>query len=331
MALLALPALALLVACGGGGSGTSAPPAPVTDVYVAGTQSIGGKDVATYWLNGKPFKLGDDTVRTQASAITVSDGNVYVAGTCLADSGSIAQYWVNGKAVPVGLGSATGIAVSGGDVYVVGGVSQQGTALAKLWKNGMGTTLEVPDGNAGATGVALSGSDVIVSGYTNANSILYATCWKNGQHSFLSGGQGQAFCASAQGSEVLLGGMTWRGNPVQRFVTVWKSDLSAHDLFTLNEYVALVSSVATSGDKILAAGTLWIDSNTTKGFFWDGSAKQEIGSRIQGMALAGSDVYLVGYDVAQTPTVWKNGQPTPLALLDGAQAAYPSAICVYMH
>ena len=333
-AFLALPALTLLVACSGGGGGTASPvipPTPVTDVYVAGTQNIGGMDIATYWLNGKPVKLGDDTVSTQASAITVSDGNVYVAGVRRETSGDIAQYWVNGKAVPVGLGSATGIAVSGSDVYVVGGVSEQGIGLAKLWKNGMGSTLAVPDGQAVATGIALAGSDIVIPGYTYSNNSYFATCWKNGQHSFLSGGQGMALSATAKGSEVALGGMTWRGDPAQMFVTVWKSDLSAHDLFAFNGYQASVPSVAILGDKVLAAGTILIDSNTTKGFFWDGSTQQDVGSSIRGMALAGSDVYLVGHDAVLTPTVWKNGHPTPLPLLDGAKAAYPAAICTYVH
>ncbi len=63
-----------LLACSGGGGGSIPvvpPPAAITDVYIAGYESNGTKNVAKVWKNGVATSLTDGTKDSSGNALLV--------------------------------------------------------------------------------------------------------------------------------------------------------------------------------------------------------------------------------------------------------------------
>lgn len=167
------------------------------DVYVAGFESNGTKNVAKLWKNNVATNLSDGSKNAVANAVFVSGTDVYVTGfEAYGILGSVELtrpvLWKNGVAtyLPISgadrIGVATSVCVLGNDVYVAGTekvwVSPFYYHTAKLWKNGIATVIssanQIQKCNASVT---LSGND-IYTGYfeelTNGNKSF--TLQKNG-------------------------------------------------------------------------------------------------------------------------------------------------------
>ena len=154
-----------------------------TDVYLAGTQNIGGEDIVTSWKNGVATNFPDEgSTQSQPFSMAASGADIYEAGEI---GGLTAAYWKNGVAVKLTDGSqyarAFGIYISGSDVYVAG--FDAGAAV--YWKNGKEVVLTDSTLNSQANSIYASGTDVYVVGnYGNT-----AEFWKNGKAIALTDGK----------------------------------------------------------------------------------------------------------------------------------------------
>lgn len=283
-----------------------------SDVYVAGTVSNSTSDSAAFWVNGKVTTLSPPSgmANSVASAIAVSGGNVYVAGSATSSAGiGTAILWVNGTATtllpPSGIVncSAAAIAVSGGDVYVAGAAwNNDIDERATYWVNGAATLLPMPGGltvDYYANGIVASGGDVYVSGYTDSGmGSSTAVSWANsGQPTTLplpSGWMLEDYKASG--------------------ITV-----SGSDMYVAGGGVNNVGSTTAAYWVNGTPTTLPMPSNPSNSF---------AGSYADGIAISGSDVYVVGY-AGQTAAYWVNdGDGTLLPMPSGAYESWANAITV---
>jgi len=137
-----------------------------TDIYVAGNscQAVQppppppGCNLATYWKNGTPVVLTDQT-NTGATSIFVTASDVYVAGNYTYGTGSnnIGDLWKDGTLTPLTTvpSAANQVVVSGSDVYVAGASTNfQGQEVAGYFKDGVFTS--VTDGTHFASGYAMT-------------------------------------------------------------------------------------------------------------------------------------------------------------------------------
>lgn len=150
-----------------------------TDLYVAGsTKNTTFR--ATYWKNGTPTYLTDDTREAIAHAVFVRGNDVYVTGyEKNAASVKVAKYWKNGEAFSItdGTKDAEGmsIVVLGDDVYVSG--YETATSGTKIWKNGARISIENITGPI-VNALCASGNDLYATGTKTAgNSDIWY--WKN--------------------------------------------------------------------------------------------------------------------------------------------------------
>ncbi len=122
-----------------------------TDVYVAGVESNGTKNVAKVWKNGVATNLTDGTQNAFARDMQVVGTDVYVVGNESDGTSTIYKYWKNGVQTVLQYGSEN-ITVVGTDVYLSGS--------AKLIKNGVDTGTDFAGGELGNT--VIDGTDVYV-------------------------------------------------------------------------------------------------------------------------------------------------------------------------
>lgn len=214
-----------------------------TDVYVAGSTKVTNFR-ATYWKNGEPTFLTDDTREAVANAIFVKGNDVYVTGyEKNAEGHQLAKYWKNGTAVILPDGKVgLSIVVSGTDVYVAG--YSNGASSTRVWKNGEHMTVsgEVTalhvSGNdiyaAGsnwywkngfstgltegflATAITTSGNDVYVSGQNSSNKGVY---WKNGNMNVLPSTDCRAKSIFVSGNDIYVVGKRYND------IAYWKNGL----------------------------------------------------------------------------------------------------------
>jgi hypothetical protein len=172
------------------------------DVYLAGSVSVGGKRVASYWRNGNRVSLASDTDSSFAFAITTRNSDVHVVGqkgSHYAEKNYYATYWKNGVEVSLTDHSedysvAKDIAIAGNDVYIVGYVKKGNTKEAKIWKNGVPSTL--PSGNT-VSSIFVFNDDIYVTGSGGGSfDGGRAMYWKNATPIFLSDGTRNVWVSS---------------------------------------------------------------------------------------------------------------------------------------
>lgn len=282
-------------------------------VYIAGYTKTGAKNLATYWKDGTPTVLSNGVNDELALGIYVSGTDVYVCGYDNSMN-TVAKYWKNGVAVPLTDGSniaqAHSIFVSGSDVYVAGSeFSAGGIAIAKYWKNGIGVPLTDGTKPSNARAIFVSGSDVYVVGHENFTSAKF---WKNGIATTLTD-SGFATSLVVAGTDVYIGGpQTIGGINVPKY---WKNGTGVE--LPHSNVDTYVFGIAVSGADVHTAGATFLTAkawkNTTAVNLTASVGAVE--SNSSGIDLAGSDVYIVGYQKIGgkfTATYWKNGQPVIL-------------------
>ena len=151
------------------------------DVYIAGYESNGTKDVAKFWKNGTPVSLTNGTTDACAYALAVTGNDLYVAGIEVKGTKPVATYWKNSSPVYLTDGTysarASDIVIAGEDVFVCGYERNAGNVnVAKYWKNGAAVNLSSGQSTAWANSVAVKGADIHVVG----NDGIGACYWKNG-------------------------------------------------------------------------------------------------------------------------------------------------------
>jgi len=135
------------------------------DIYIAGNSCPAaqppppppGCNQATFWKNGTPTVLTDQTP-TGATSVAVSGADVYVVGNQdLGQGAAIADFWKDGSLTLLTSGgptAANAVVVSGSDVYVAGANIVGGIEMAGYWKNGAFTP--VTNGTHNASGFAMT-------------------------------------------------------------------------------------------------------------------------------------------------------------------------------
>jgi hypothetical protein len=253
--------------------------------------------------------------------------------------------WRSGASVAA---IALAVAVGGGcartevDVYVAGWESNGTVQVAKVWKNGAPTALSDGVHGALATGIAIWGRDVYVAGGVDAEGPDVATYWKNGAAVSLTDGTNQAFAeaiAVSEEGDVYVAGYEYRG--YRTVAMIWKNGQPLALTDGTNQANAKAVAVY-AGDfyaagyevetKLVAPGATFT-TNVAK--VWKNGVALSLtdGTRLaiaRGIAVVGADVYVAGYESADTanflPTVWKNGVPQRLG--DGVYGAIATDVAL---
>lgn len=299
------------------------------DIYVAGYETINGKQVATYWKNGVPQPLSDGTSNSESTALVVHNSDVYV----LVEDGYALKYWKNDQENIIynqlgTYGNARDMMVTeNGDVYIAGSRPVGGAAVATYWKNGVATSL-IHDNYSYATGIAISGNDVYVSGFsteTNTGSSKpIALYWKNGVPVTLTDGSlyGYATKLAVVGNDVHVVGYEHDevGNWSARY---WKNG----DVIPLPNGVD-ASDIFMVGDDAYVVGRA---GQTVK--YWKNGVHVEVGPGhfVYGITVFNNNVYTAGSfgteDINnQRAVYWKNSTMTILS--DDTASASAHAIVV---
>ena len=249
-----------------------------TDIYIAGSTSIGVTTVATVWKNGKAMLYADAAQLSGATAIAVNAGNVYIAGFTTAVNGDVvAGYWKNGAPSMVAENTtysteANAIAVSGSDVYTAGFTFDYNNKYyqATYWKNGVATILSNNSNGSMAYGIAISGTDVYIAGYDNG-----ATLWKNGTSVQLAG----TTLSSQLTAVIVLGQDVYLSGEVNNVATYWKNG-AANSLTFGSPGIPnnLANAIALNGSDVFVAGG-YDTLNNNPLFWWNGEPVRVAGAQ----------------------------------------------------
>jgi hypothetical protein len=315
------------------------PPAKTLDVYVAGftVKDTTDSQRAVCWKNGQKVELS--STLSKASGIVASGSDVYVSGFDKnGGDNEHACYWKNGTQTILSTSATDSegmcIAVSGSDVYVGGKdyikVSGSSIDQARYWKNSSSNEVvlsqSVPSDDTIVNDILLDGTDALCAGYEYKDSHPLATRWKNNVETFISDYESTVNAIAISGSDTYYGG--WMVN-VTNNATVWKEDnsgnvsvfstLSTKDsnvndmVFSGEDLYVLVSDTEGEGETEHQVGKVW-KNGTLLWTLSNGNDSLECSS----IAINGTDVYVVGYDVANSTPVtvsavlYKNGVRTVL-------------------
>jgi hypothetical protein len=188
------------------------------DIYVAGYESDGTKNIATVWKNGVATQLTNG----EATAIVVSGNDVYVGGQEETSSfTSIAKLWKNGVETVLSDSSdycfVTSMALSARGVYEVGyGISGNGGYYqAKVWINGVLQNPIQYNSESFLYGIAIVGNDIYYAGYSRN---IYSdnrqpTLWKNNNVVLIPySAIGEFRAVAVKDNDVYVASMEWAGN-----------------------------------------------------------------------------------------------------------------------
>jgi FKBP-type peptidyl-prolyl cis-trans isomerase len=296
------------------------------DVYVAGgCVNSAGNYTAMYYKNGQPGIPLMNAERGSATAITVAGTDVYVAG----DLDGKAVYWKNGQlmslpSTALSPASAFSIAVSGNDVYVAGngfkpfhdryGNKMRDQMQPRYWKNGQEILLPQPPGPNGYEGEASVSTIHIVDNdvYVIGRYGYMPVYWKNGQLMEAISNDLQRVMAIT-----MFNGEAYAVGARNKQAAYWKNGQTK--VLTTEE--SLATAVAVSGNDVYVAGVVGDNAknfypgygNPGVGKYWKNGQPIELTGAESvyptGIAVAGSDVYIVGIDSRNAAyTLLKNGQ-----------------------
>lgn len=232
------------------------------------------------------------------------DAGLYMSGYAYLGR---AVYWNNGREVDLGAAfNTTDIAVSGSDVYVLGNIGfalpAGGTANAAVyWKNGEMVRLGSDPSYANA--LTVSGKDVYVCGYAMINNLYVAAYWKNGEvHALSDLPHSGANAMLVEGPDVYIAGMAGSNGDLAVY---WKNGT----MVSLGQGVA--SGLAMHGADLYVSGT-----TSAGAVYWKDGVQQILyvpedtittRTSTSGIAVSGSDVYVIGYINGIQAALWKNG------------------------
>lgn len=240
------------------------------DVYVAGQEIVGSRNVAKLWKNGTAQSLTDGSENAYARDVFVYDDDVYVAGYEKNGSKNVAKVWKNGNVQNLTDGSENALAesifVDDGDVYVLGleyDFSADGDysdSTIKIWKNGTEQDLTNGGNDVHAESIFVDDGDVyVVGGEYNGTNYL-AKLWKNGNAQNLTDGsrKARAYSVFVSNGDVYVGGYD---GPFPR---LWKNGVEETLNYNGNLDGGKVRSVYVSGSDVYVTGTVKA-TNTSNG------------------------------------------------------------------
>ena len=315
---------------------------PTADVYVAGYENNGSKNVAKYWKNSVAVSLTNGSNDAEANSIFINGTDIYVAGWEIQGSKKVAKYWKNSVAVNLTDGSnnaeATQIIVVGADIYVSGReATANSTGQAKYWKNGTAVNLA-----AGVTETSFAKSIAVVASDVYVAVCIYdpfpspsAVIVKNGIVTDLSA----AFAASAantvflQGSDVYVAG---RHGFYQS--TYWKNNVVTNLSSTEINTETGAFGIFVSGADVYVSGfekTSLTFGNIEVAKYWKNGIATNLTNAVfnasaEAITVSGSDIYAAGYEENAAGNgvakYWKNG--VAVNLTDGSKDAVGWAMVV---
>lgn len=196
------------------------------------------------------------------------------------------------------------MAVSGSDVYIVGHIERQ----AMYWKNGVRHNLTTENDRAEANAIALSGSDVYIAGFELGSNENFAVYWKNGVKNLLPNAPvpSNATWAPSANAIAVAGGIIHIAGESNDSATYWKNGVRT----ALWEGSA--DAIAVSGSDVYIGG-----SEGGKAVLWKNGVKTVLASEGAGVTrvtLAGTDVFVTGYENSNTAVLWKNEVKTVLSI-----------------
>ena len=309
-------------------------------VFIAGYESNGINNVATYWIDGQEIKLSDGTNNASANSIFVLNNDVYIAGS---DNGAV--YWKNNKEIRLPADDATSIFVSGNDIYVAGSFNYNisDSPKAVYWKNGTEVLLDRDNvyghwGGFGVNSIFVSDNDVYTAGYEGPNAVY----WKNGKEIYLTsstiGAAGFIHAKSiyVSGQDIYVDAYAITpGSPFQVF-WFWENGAflpgSLSNPFSPGEG----NSLFVSGSHVYIAGTQELPTrySPTAAYWKDGNVislpTSEINSFGNSIFTLENHVYVAGYEFRSSQVTfavyWKDGVETKLT--DGTHLAYATSIFI---
>ena len=312
----------------------------IPDIFVVGSELIGGRSVGKCWKNGVAVLTSDPLKNNFFDAVKVVGNDIHVIGWEIKPAGNfVATYWKNATATPLyditKYSSATALDVMGNDVYIVGQISTPIAVTGMYWKNGVATMLTDGKYNTFIRDITVVGSDVYITGdYATPTGYFSAAYWKNGNAVVLTDGKTQNGTTAAiyiVDNDVYVAGS--ESNSSLKYVAkYWKNGKEI--ILTNGTQSAFASALKVVDDDVYVAGyednsagksvvKYWKNGNET--ILTDGS-RNAIATDI---AVVGDDVYVIGVESNGSVNVakyWKNG--TPIFLTDGANAS--SALDIFI-
>jgi hypothetical protein len=294
------------------------PPVDLSEVFVAGTEVLSGRETSTVWKDGIINSQVTSNNITYARAVCVDGSDVYTTGY---ENDGVLKWkvWKNGATLYTyydgGSTDGNAIAVSGADVYTAGHFFLPTGFIhyAVAFKNSQPLYI-LTDGNqqAEATGIAVSGSDVYVAGYYGNETRL----WKNGMIETLNNASGYRGAAvTIKGSDVYVLGYS---NSLPIKIRIWKNGVSTDIASGSGNAVGKSIAVSANNDVYIAgyeilngkaAARLW--KNGAASTLNDGT-KHAFANAV---SVKGNNVYVAGTErdannSLEYARVWKNGTTT---------------------
>ena len=279
----------------------------VPDIFVVGSELVGGRSIGKCWKNGVVVLTSDPLKNNSFYAVNVVGKDIHVIGGEIKPAGNfVATYWKNSTATPLyditKYSSATALDVIGNDVYVAGQINTPAAVTGAYWKNGVPTMLTDGKFNTFISDIAVVGSDVYVTGdYATPTGYFSAAYWKNGNAVVLTDGinrNGRTTAIHIVGNDVYVAGS--ESNSSLKYVAKsWKN--GRETILTNGTQNAYASALTVVDDDVYVAGyednsagrsvvKYWKNGNET--ILTDGS-RNAVATDI---AVIGDDVYVIGVE-----------------------------------
>ena len=298
-------------------------------VYVAGSEVIDDKRMATVWKDGVATHLNDGIDEYgDAMSVFVKDKDVYVAGYTRPKTGSrsTATLWVNNTPRPLTFSGdysiANAVYVSGNDVYVAGYEVSGQTSTSIIWKNGVREALGADGYSTSLYDIFVSGGDVyaVGTGTDNTGKISFASYWKNGVFTKLTTGETNAYANSifVKGNNVYIAGSDYIKDNVGHLVPMLWVNGVANRLPAGNNTIARASGVFVDGNDVYVVGNQTPPGEPAMALMWKNnkefSRDDQVNSAVaNGVYVSGGEVFATGITTPDAnsgkvrATLWENG------------------------